>query len=128
MYIKIVNLPFLLIFNGHLLSFKWLLHPKNRIVFRDINLAFTQKKTCILGKKTSFIETTLINDITTFQIPFLQRFVLQTSVTVVAAQFSRQFSKFFRVIDTLISSKNNDSELKNLLRDAHPVKRLNVDK
>ena len=57
------------------------------------------------------------------------RFVLQTSVTtVVAAQFSRQFSKFFRVIDTLISSKNNDSELKNLLRDAHPVKRLNVDK
>ena len=55
--------------------------------------------------------------------------MLQTSVTtVVAAQFSRQFSKFFRVIDTLISSKNNDSELKNLLRDAHPVKRLNVDK
>ena len=55
--------------------------------------------------------------------------MLQTSVTtVVAAQFSRQFSKFFRVIDTPISSKNNDSELKNLLRDAHPVKRLNVDK
>ena len=47
--------------------------------------------------------------------------MLQVS-TDVAAQFSRQFLKKIRVIDRLISSKNNDSEVKNLLR--APIKIL----
>ena len=68
----------------------------------------------------------LINIITSFQIPSQKdHFVLQISTVVVyvtAAQFSRQFLKKIRVIDILISSKNNDSELKNLLR--APIKTL----